>query len=433
MKKSIYQFYEEIDGVFLHYTSFTNRFLILNRCNHDLFEECSNDALTSLPEKLFNNLKENGFIVEDDVNEYECVINGKKREIFNTELYNIVINTTLDCNLSCWYCYENRVEGSRLTRNVIEGILRNIDFRYQKNPYKILKISFFGGEPLLCFSGIKEILEYSKIFCKSREIDLVVDFTTNATMLSDDIVDYLKQFRCHFQITLDGAEERHNKIKVDKSKGINTYKATIRALRAITDRIQNHWIGLRVNFDNNSLKDIQRILNDVDFLDRSKSFIILKKVWQLKSNAVNHDALLEAIQMTLDRGFLVDYYVMPKGSVCFAEREAQALFNYDGKVFKCTTICSFDKSNQLGELDFMTGEISWKSEVNKNWYRNMLPVKCKECRWLPVCLGPCTHQLMNHKGINMCTFDACSLTQREYLMYLFKFNVLSAEINGKNM
>ncbi|MCI9285552.1 MAG: SPASM domain-containing protein [Muribaculaceae bacterium] len=381
MKKSIYQFYEEIDGVFLHYTSFTNRFLILNRCNHDLFEECSNDALTSLPEKLFNNLKENGFIVEDDVNEYECVINGKKREIFNTELYNIVINTTL----------------------------------------------------LLCFSGIKEILEYSKIFCKSREIDLVVDFTTNATMLSDDIVDYLKQFRCHFQITLDGAEERHNKIKVDKSKGINTYKATIRALRAITDRIQNHWIGLRVNFDNNSLKDIQRILNDVDFLDRSKSFIILKKVWQLKSNAVNHDALLEAIQMTLDRGFLVDYYVMPKGSVCFAEREAQALFNYDGKVFKCTTICSFDKSNQLGELDFMTGEISWKSEVNKNWYRNMLPVKCKECRWLPVCLGPCTHQLMNHKGINMCTFDACSLTQREYLMYLFKFNVLSAEINGENM
>lgn len=39
-------------------------------------------------------------------------------------LYNVVVNTTLDCNLSCWYCYENRIVGSKLSSGVIEAIKR---------------------------------------------------------------------------------------------------------------------------------------------------------------------------------------------------------------------------------------------------------------------------------------------------------------------
>lgn len=124
----------------------------------------------------------------------------------------MVVNTTLDCNLDCWYCYENRVKGSRLTAEVIAQICRHIEARYDHSPYKLLKVSFFGGEPFMNWKGMREIIAFAHTFCESKEIELILDFTTNATLITEAMVDYLSQFTCYFQITLDGAEATHNEI-----------------------------------------------------------------------------------------------------------------------------------------------------------------------------------------------------------------------------
>ena len=140
------------------------------------------------------------------------------------------------------------------------------------------------------------------------------------------------------------------------------------------------------------------------------------------------EALMSAIQKLFDNRFLVDYYLMPKGCVCFAERKNETLFNYDGKIFKCTTISTFDDKNKLGNADTKTGEIHWDTKKMEDWYRDMQPDYCKSCHWFPVCLGICNRQIMAHPNEKICTFDACSLTQKEYLMYLFKYNQLKYEI-----
>ncbi len=59
---------------------------------------------------------------------------------------------------------------------------------------------------------------------------------------------------------------------------------------------------------------------------------------------------------------------------------------------------------------------------SEEWYEDMQPDYCKECKWYPACMGICNRQLMAHKGERICNFDAMNLTQREYLMYLFKYN-----------
>ena len=51
-----------------------------------------------------------------------------------------------------------------------------------------------------------------------------------------------------------------------------------------------------------------------------------------------------------------------------------------------------------------------------------------DCKLLPACLGPCNKQIMLHPGENICTFDAINMTLKEYLMYLFKCQLLKEEL-----
>ena len=122
---------------------------------------------------------------------------------------------------------------------------------------------------------------------------------------------------------------------------------------------------------------------------------------------------------------------MPKGGVCFAERENQVLFNYDGEVFKCTTISSFDKENSLGEWNKSTGLVEWKQDKIEDWFRDMQQPQCLICKWYGACLGPCNRQLLANRGKFICTFDAMNLSDKEYLMYIFKYNLLLNKLSNK--
>lgn len=432
MKKSKYHFYKEVSGEhFLHYSSLTNSFLLLNKECHNLIENTDYskiEKVKSINPELYKKIIDYKFIVDECFNETEYVLDQRNIMANNSVLYNIVVNTTLDCNLDCWYCYENKVLGSKLTQDIIDAIKNNIDLHWSEIKYKILKLSFFGGEPFMGFEAIKQLLDFANNYCRQRDIELIADFTTNATLITRDHIEYLKQFRCHFQITLDGGRISHNKIKVDHLTGMNTYDKTIESLRLINDHIENRWVAVRVNFDNRTLKDIDEIINDIKFLDRKKTYVILKKVWQLKTDNVDKETLMIAIQKFFDARFLLDYYVMPKGSICFAERKNQVLINYDGKIFKCTTISEFNDINTLGKLDLSTGKVEWDSSKIGYWFADMQTEYCKNCKWFPSCLGICNRQLLAHKDEHICTFDACNLTEDEFLMYLFKYNILKNEL-----
>ncbi len=431
MRKSKYSFFEEIDdGVFLHYSALTNRFLLLNSENHSLFESCSD--LENLPKRIRLNCEDSKFFVDSNFDETAYVDSIRQQWTDSSEMYHIVVNPTLDCNLNCWYCYENRIVGSKIDESTIDAIKRNIEIHYSESPYSILKLSFFGGEPFLCFEAIRLIVDFTDTFCEKNNVELILDFTSNATLIDGEVVDYLSKFHCHFQITLDGDEEQHLKVKRD-SCGSNTYQRTLEALRLIDSTITNRHIAVRVNFDNRTLRCIDSIIKDISFMNRPSCYVILKKVWQVNTSKVDKEALMEAIQKLFDAKFLVDYYVMPKGCLCFAERRNQALINYDGGVFKCTTICSFDKENALGTLDNETGKIIWSESTLSQWFADMQPRYCKECKWYPACMGICNRQILAHSNERICTFDAMNLTQKEYLMYLFKYNLLLNELNGRNI
>ena len=131
MRHIYYQIWEELkNDVFLHYNTFSNQFLLLNKNKHLLFLNEKADDLQYKDPGFYKLLCDYSFIVHDDFEEYEVASYRKRLSQFGSSMYQVLVNTTLDCNLNCWYCYENRIKGSALKDEVIEGIIKNIILEY---------------------------------------------------------------------------------------------------------------------------------------------------------------------------------------------------------------------------------------------------------------------------------------------------------------
>lgn len=431
MKKNKYQIYTEIkDRIFLYFNSFSLKYLLLDQAKHELYQSHSADELEKLHPALYKKMCENQFLVPDDFDEQSIVEYKKICAKMDTTMYHIVVNMTLDCNLKCWYCYETKLHNSQLRVDVLHAIKENIELRYKQVRFKTLKISFFGGEPFLNFRGIKEILDFSDSFCTKNDISLLADFTTNATVIKPDFIEYLKKFTCCFQITLDGNANKHNEVK--HLKGIDTFRLTINTIHRISQNIPNSYIWIRINYDGETLDRIDEILKDLDDLDRRRNFLILRRVWQTDAKVVSSLQLTKAIQHILDHNFFVDCYALSRNGVCFAERFNQVLFNFDGKVFKCSTLSSFDEKNSMGSFDLETGEVVW--DLNKISFipRIMTNNKCGNCPLFPSCLGPCNKNLIKSSN-RTCIIDEMNLSMNEYLMYNFKLSLLYEDFSNLHL
>lgn len=121
----------------------------------------------------------------------------------------------------------------------------------------------------------------------------------------------------------------------------DTFSATINNIYLIQKTIPKSITSVRINFDSSTLLYFDEILSELDMLDRLRTKIILKKVWQINSSAISKKKIFEIINQTLDKEFSLDYY--SQGGICFADRDNQITFNYDGGVYKCTTITHYDK------------------------------------------------------------------------------------------
>lgn len=415
------------DKIYLYYNAMNNTYLFVNKNKFSAYQTKQPEEIKQFDIDFYNLLEKHKFIINDNINECSIVEFKRAQLKFDTNQYNIVINTTLECNLDCWYCYESKKEGSMITSKILEAIKKNIVQKYDLQPYKELKISFFGGEPLKNFEAIKEILIFCKEFTEVKKLSLLVDFTTNATLISKAMLIFLKDFRCMFQITLDGDPAKHNQIRFIKKNHKGTYKLIVKNIYRIQEYIPNARVWIRINFDDKTLKNISEILNDISQLDRKRNFIILRKVWQVPIETIGKELILDTLQAIYNEGFIVDYYSIPRGDICFAERLNEVLINYDGKIFKCSTLEAFDEKHTEGTLDIESGNIQWKmSEIAQNMIQRS-PDKCLRCKLYPACLGPCNHKIKAGDDFNCMVYDT-GLSMEEFIFYNFKQEELQKRI-----
>jgi uncharacterized protein len=167
----------------------------------------------------------------------------------------LVLNVTNKCNLSCSYCYEygddkltaGQPAGKALmaeatARQSIDFLLRSSGDRPQ------VSITFFGGETLLNFGTIRAATEYAEERAKAVQKRVHYSLTTNATLLTDEVVDFLTRHRFGITVSIDGAageQDRHRTFK-DGRGSFATIEPRIRALVARNKERRGRDLGARV-------------------------------------------------------------------------------------------------------------------------------------------------------------------------------------------
>ncbi|MGS4344219.1 radical SAM protein [Myroides odoratus] len=196
MKYSKFNTIVQLDENFVYHNSYTQCFLLLKPVLKDLIEaskkENEIEKLKNMHPDLFIVLIENGFIIPKDEDEILKVRNMMREIEGKEDSFYLIINTTMNCNFSCWYCYESHIKGSKLDEVNVLKIKRYVERTVEENPkLKLFTLSFFGGEPLLFFDdAIIPIIENTSSILQKYGIVLQIGFTTNGLLINERIVGF---------------------------------------------------------------------------------------------------------------------------------------------------------------------------------------------------------------------------------------------------
>lgn len=366
---------------------------------------CPDDIKEELKE-----LEEGGFLTQTNVDELKML-----RYIYNTDKHNkeflsITILPTLDCNCCCYYCFERenalrtRKNGLGNILDIEEEVFVFLESKIKKT--KNLSVAWFGGEPLLRFDVIEHFSSKIIDLASKYGVNYTASLTTNGYYLSSipDIIDRLKQ--CHidsYQITLDGAPEDHNQIRRLKNDGGTTFDKMLEGIELLYQKSFN--ISVRINVSKKNFKNLTRlfdILEDkglkdlkiyfgqlIDYSDTYHSELYFNQEEYAK-------AVEELYSLLRKREFrygLDDHYPV-NARPCIANRIDSAIIDCFGNIYKCRSqVGEFEKRiGNVCELDNQTVDEAVR-EINWFEWSPFQYNECRECVYLPLCMGGCPYSL----------------------------------------
>ncbi len=167
--------------------------------------------------------------------------------IENFPLTTMVLNVNTGCNLSCTYCYKEDLDTPSAGRRMqFETAKKSIELLLSESPDRDrYNIVFFGGEPLSNLALIRDVVAYAEE--RFGALDKKVDFTmtTNATLLTEEIVDWLDAHRFGLTISMDGPKALHDMNRKTVG-GKGTYDVVARKARMLLSRYTSRPVGARV-------------------------------------------------------------------------------------------------------------------------------------------------------------------------------------------
>ena len=121
------------------------------------------------------------------------------------------------CNLNCSYCFasQGKYHGDRAVMSLDVG-KRALDFLIENSGSRTnLEVDFFGGEPLMNFDVVKELVAYARVREKQAQKNFRFTLTTNGMMIDDDVIDFANREMSNVVLSLDGRKEVHDRYRVD--------------------------------------------------------------------------------------------------------------------------------------------------------------------------------------------------------------------------
>ena len=160
------------------------------------------------------------------------------KKMLTSSVKAINLEVTQDCTLRCAYCiyqdhfkekrnYSQKVMGLDVGKKAIELL------KAHSSALDTVSIGFYGGEPLMRFPFIKDCVEYAKKLFTGEKIGF--NITTNATLITDEVAEYLIKEGFFVMVSLDGPKAFHDKFRKD-AKGHGSFDKTLNGLRLLSEK-----------------------------------------------------------------------------------------------------------------------------------------------------------------------------------------------------
>ncbi|NLW20291.1 MAG: thioether cross-link-forming SCIFF peptide maturase [Clostridiales bacterium] len=169
------------------------------------------------------------------------------------------------CNLTCSYCFagQGRYQGQAALMSLETG-KQALDFLVRHSgSRRHLEVDFFGGEPLLNWQVVKDIVAYGRLL--EREHDKVFRFTltTNGLALDEEMMDFANREMHNVVLSLDGRQAVHDRFRVDH-QGRGSYQAIVPKFRQLVSKRGGQGYYIRGTYTRDNLDFLQDVLHMAD-------------------------------------------------------------------------------------------------------------------------------------------------------------------------
>lgn len=169
----------------------------------------------------YDNLCKKGFFQSSKLNLAKRPETDVIDDFYKRKLGNVIFQTTQNCNLRCAYCPYSQSNMNNRNHNILNMPLNTakkvLDFIHMHSvDRENISIGFYGGEPLLNFDLIKNIVNYANNIFLGKE--LIYSITTNLTVITDEMLRFFEDNKFEIMVSLDGAKESNDKNRKYYSK-----------------------------------------------------------------------------------------------------------------------------------------------------------------------------------------------------------------------
>ena len=202
---------------------------------------------------------------------------GKLKEKTSGVVKALCLHIAHTCNLNCSYCFasQGKYNGERAVMSFEVG-KRALDFLVENSgTRRNLEVDFFGGEPLMNFQVVKDLVAYARSIEKEKGKNFRFTLTTNGLLIDDDVIEFANR-ECHnVVLSLDGRKEIHDRFRVDYAGNGSFDRIVPKFQKLVAERGGKGYYmrGTFTHANPDFLKDIQTML-DLGFTELSMEPVV---------------------------------------------------------------------------------------------------------------------------------------------------------------
>ncbi len=335
-----------------------------------------------------------------------------------------------DCNLACQYCFaeEGEYHGKRELMSYEVG-KKALDFLVANSGNRRnLEVDFFGGEPLMNFQVVKDLVAYGRSLEETHDKKFRFTLTTNGVLLNDDIMEFANQEMGNVVLSIDGRKEVHDRMRPFR-KGAGSYDLIVPKFQKFADSRHQEKYYVRGTFTHNNLDFSKDVLHlaDLGFKQISVEPVVAQETDSYAIREEDLPQLMEeyenlALEMVKRHGTKDDFnffhfMIDLEGGPCVAKRLSGCGSGTEylavtptGDLYPCHQF--------VGNTDFLMGNVD-DGVVNTDLRDEFKSCnvyakdKCRECFARFYCSGGCAANSYNFHGDIHNAYDiGCALQKK---------------------